>query len=414
MTLSILQIAHDHPNFTPGGTEFAAADLTAALNAREGVAARLLAATTSLHRPEDAPGALGLLGRDHVLRTGRYDRFSMLRQDGTAWVAALSHLLAEVAPDVVHLHGLDRIGAEVLAVLRRRAPRARIVLTLHDYQIICANDGLMLTVGDGARCPGAAPHRCHACHPALSPSAHLLRRAHLTALLSLVDVFVAPSRFLADRFSDWGIDPARIVVLPNGVHPLAAAPRVPHPRPDRFAYFGNLSRHKGVLDLLAVARHAGDRVRLDLHGGLGHAGAAFRDDFAAALAQAPNARHHGPYLRADLPQLMARADWVVMPSIWWENAPLVLLEARAAGVPVLCSGIGGMAEMVRDGIEGVHLPPGDPRAWAEAMAALARDPALHKRLGAGQAARADSAGTWDGFVAAHLALYRDLMGCPAA
>ncbi len=65
----------------------------------------------------------------------------MLRQDGTDWVASMGRLLDGFRPDVVHLHGLDRIGAEVLAVIRRLAPRARIVLTLHDYQTLCPNDG---------------------------------------------------------------------------------------------------------------------------------------------------------------------------------------------------------------------------------------------------------------------------------
>lgn len=408
MTLRILHIAHDHPAHTSGGTEFLAHDLTTALDARDGVDARFLAATTALQRPDDAPGALGMEGRDHLLRTGRYDRFSMLRQDGTDWIAALERLLRDIRPDVVHLHGLDRIGAEILAVLRRRVPRARIVLTLHDYQILCAHDGLMLTVPDGARCPMARPDRCRACFPALPAAAHVLRRAHLLALLSLVDRFVAPSRFLADRFVAWGLAPDRITVLPNRIPPVAPVARLPRRRPDRFAYFGNIAPHKGVLPLLEAARLAGDRIRLDLHGGLGHAAEGFRHAFAAALAAAPQVRHHGPYRRADRPGLMARADWLVLPSLWWENAPLVLLEARAAGLPVICSGIGGMAEMVEDGVTGRHVPPNDPRALADAMRAAAADPAGHARL---SAALRGGQGTdaYRGFVDDHLALYAGLL-----
>ncbi|WP_207102830.1 glycosyltransferase [Paracoccus shandongensis] len=408
MTLQVLQIAHDHPAYTRGGTEFLAHDLTSALDATEGVRARFLAATTSLQRPDDVPGALGMEGRDHLLRTGRYDRFSMLRHDGTDWIASLGRLLGSFRPDVVHLHGLDRIGAEVLAVLRRLAPQARLVLTLHDYQILCPNDGLMLTVPEGARCRKAGQDSCRRCYPAMSAAAHLLRKAHLTALLSMVDIFVAPSRFLADRFVEWGLNAGRMTVLPNQVPAMVHPGRAPRARPDRFAFFGNISPHKGVLPLLAAARLAGDRVTLDLHGGLGHAEEAFRRSFAEALAAAPNASHRGPYAREDLPALMNRADWVVLPSIWWENAPLVLLEARAAGVPVICSGIGGMAELVEHGLTGFHVPPGDDRALAEALCAAAEDPAGHARMAAAQRGRqGDDAHR--GFVEAHLDIYRNLL-----
>lgn len=413
MTLKVLQIAHDHPAHTSGGTEFLAHDLTSALDGTEGVSARFLAATTSLQRPEDAPGALGLEGRDHLLRTGRYDRFSMLRQDGLDWIASLERLLHSTRPDVVHLHGLDRIGAEILAVLRRLAPKARIVLTLHDYQLICPNDGLMLTVPEGARCSKPGPDRCRRCLPAFPAAAHLLRETHLKALLSLVDGFIAPSRFLADRFIAWGLDARRITVLPNQIPVMASPGRDPRPRPDRFAFFGNIAPHKGVLTLLAAARLAGDKVSIALHGGLGHAEDGFRRDFAQSLSETPNATHHGPYERADLPGLARRADWAVLPSLWWENSPLVLLEARQAGLPVICSGIGGMAETVRHGVTGLHVPPGDPHALAEAMLAAAADARGHARMAAAQRAGQDSE-DYRRFVDAHLRVYRNISeGVPA-
>ena len=413
MTLQVLQIAHDHPAYTSGGTEFLAHDLTTALDAMAGVRARFLAATTSLQRPDDAPGSLGMQGADHLLRTGRYDRFSMLRQDGTDWIASLDRLLGSFRPDVVHLHGLDRIGAEVLAVLRRLVPQARIVLTLHDYQILCPNDGLMLTVPNGTRCRMAGQDQCRRCYPEMPAASHLLRKAHLTALLSLVDRFIAPSRFLAERFVEWGLDAERIAILPNQVRRMAHPERSPRPRPDRFAFFGNIAQHKGILPLLAAARLAGDKMTLDLHGGLGHADDEFRRAFHQALAAAPSASHRGPYPRDDLPVLMGSVDWVVLPSIWWENAPLVLLEAQAAGVPVICSGIGGMAEMVEHGRTGLHVPPGDPRALADAMRAAATDRKGHARMAAAQRARQDD-NAYRRFVDAHLDIYRSLSkGVPA-
>ena len=251
MSMRILQVAHDHPDWTQGGTEILAHDLARALDSRAGVSARFLAASTSLQEPDAAPGSLRAHGEDLVLQTGAYDRFSMTRLDGTEWIAALGGVLERLRPDVVHLHGLDRIGAEVLAVVRRLAPRARIVLTLHDYQLICPNEGLLVTTGEGARCRGARPDRCRRCFPAQGAARHALRKAHLLALLETVDVFVAPSAFLAERFVEWGIAPQRIRLVPNAV---AVAPAAGdgggRSRRNRFGFFGNVARHKGALVLL--------------------------------------------------------------------------------------------------------------------------------------------------------------------
>ncbi len=403
--MRILQIAHDHPDWTPGGTEILAHRLTRDLDARDGLSARYLAAATSLQRPELAPGALAAHGEDFVLRTGAYDRFSMVRLDGVDWVASLARVIAAARPDIVHLHGLDRIGAEILPALRRLAPRARILLTLHDYQLICPNDGLMLTTRDGARCDLAGADRCHRCFPEMSAARHALRQAHLLALLELVDVFLAPSAFLRERFVAWGLDPARIRLVPNAVPAMPTAEPAPRARPNRFAFLGNIARHKGVLTLLeAAALLRGDDLRVTLHGGLGWAEESFRAEFATRLdAARPVAQHLGAYSRAEVAGLIERADWIVVPSIWWENAPLVLLEAQAAGRPVITSGIGGMAELVADGINGLRVPPGDAAALAETLRAAADQPALWARL-----ARAAPKRDYSAFVEAHVRVYSEL------
>ncbi|MBP7003184.1 MAG: glycosyltransferase [Amaricoccus sp.] len=407
--MRVLQIAHDHADWTPGGSEIVAQDLARALAARPGITARLLVAATSLQRPDAAPGALGARGGDLVLRTGAYDRFAMARLDGEDWIAGLGRALAAARPDVAHLHGVDRIGAEVIPALRRLSPRCRIVLTLHDYAPICPNDGLMLTRPEGARCHGASADACARCFPGLGAVRHALRRAQIQAMLAGVDLFLAPSAFLRDRYVDWGIAPSRIEIVPNAVA-LAAPPDEPArtgPR-NHFAFFGNVAPHKGTLTLLDAAarlREAGADVAVTIHGGLGWADDAFRAAFAAALAAAgPVARHAGPYAREEAIGLMRQADWIVAPSLWWENAPLVLAEARAAGRPAIVSGIGGMAELVAHGRDGLHVPPGDAAALAATMRAAARDPKLWRRLAAAQAP-ADHAG----FVDAHLALYHRLL-----
>jgi glycosyltransferase involved in cell wall biosynthesis len=106
---------------------------------------------------------------------------------------------------------------------------------------------------------------------------------------------------------------------------------------------------------------------------------------------------------------MRTVDWVVVPSTWWENAPLVIHEARAARRPVICSGIGGMAEMVEDGISGLHVPPGDAAALAETMLLAAADADRWDHM-----ARALTPASHEAFVEAHLGLYRSVCDRVAA
>ena len=107
---------------------------------------------------------------------------------------------------------------------------------------------------------------------------------------------------------------------------------------------------------------------------------------------------------------MAEVDWVVMPSIWWENAPLVILEAFRHGRPVICGNIGGMAEMVRDGVDGLHAPVGDPAGLAAVMRRAVERPELWDRLASGiQPPKTIAQVAED-----HLSLYQELLARSAS
>ena len=88
----------------------------------------------------------------------------------------------------------------------------------------------------------------------------------------------------------------------------------------------------------------------------------------------------GSYEQTELAQRMDKVDWVVVPSIWWENSPMVIQEAFANGKPVICAGIGGMAEKVRDGVDGLHFEVRNPFDLAETMIRAAVEPGLWQKL----------------------------------
>lgn len=409
--MRILFLCHGHPALQAGGTEIAAHALFRALRRLPGIEGAFVAGASALHRPASPGTAIQAIGGaedEMLLWTAGFDRFLLSQTDLHGVAPALGELLETLRPDVVHLHHLLLLGADLLPLIRRIRPQAKLVLTLHDYYAICAHEGTMLTT-DGRLCAAASPDACARCLPERGATGFRLREVALRQLLGLVDAFIAPSRFLADRYRAWGLPSSRLHVLANG---LADEPAVPHraageARRDRFAFFGHINRFKGATLLLQAAARlaaAGVAHRIDLHGGSAYQTPEFLSGFQRLLDAAPGAAHHGAYDRAMLPRLMAEADWVVVPSLWWENAPLVIQEAARHRRPVIAADIGGMAEMVRHETDGLLFRAGDARALAEALARAADDAPLWARLAEGCLAPPSA----EASAARHLALYRAL------
>ncbi|WP_210483381.1 glycosyltransferase family 4 protein [Microvirga antarctica] len=418
MTTRILVVAHNHPALHPGGTEIFAHDLFGELRSRPDVKALFLAATDRNHREQRPGTSFQTVSADPdevVVWSGHFDRFYMSQIDAYGVIPQLQGLLEEFRPDVVHIHHLLLLGVEFIALVRRVLPKARIVMTLHDYYAICAHDGLMMRTTGRERCTGASPNRCHSCFPAIAPDKFLLRERHIKTMLGQVDRFLAPSQFIKDRHVAWGLPAASIDVVSNGRPDVPSAPHRPSPDGRRpvFGYFGNLNPWKGLVVLLNAAQQLrADKLEgfaLRVHGGAPFQAQTFLDEIDTLLADtAPQVRRLGPYQRGEIGALMADVDWVVVPSIWWENAPLVIQEAFRHGRPVIVSDIGGMAEAVRHGVDGLHVRADDPEALARVMREAADTPGLWSRLVAGIRPPPTIAAVAD----RHLEIYRGL-GLPA-
>ena len=246
----------------------------------------------------------------------------------------------------------------------REAP---ILYTLHEYLPICHRQGQMLRTEhkNEELCLKASPRRCNECFPDIPSSEFFLRERCIKAHLDHVDLFIAPSQFLLQRYVDWGIPPDRIVCEDYGRQPavrLAETESRPAAQPLRL--LRPVQPLQGRRD---AARGDGDAsrerpdIQLRLHGAnLDQQTDEFQESFAALLEQAEaNVTLVGSYHPADLPLLMRDVDWVVVPSRWWENSPLVIQEAFMQRRPVICSGIGGMAEKVTHDVNGLHFNVGD-------------------------------------------------------
>jgi glycosyltransferase involved in cell wall biosynthesis len=413
--LRTLIIAHNHPDLHPGGTEIFARSLVRAFNDGGEADALFVGCVNRTHR-HAKPGtlfqAVGRSADELLLWTGHFDRFFQSQIDLHAIVPELTELLLTHRPQVVHFHHTLLIGVEAIALVRRVLPEAKILLTLHDYYAICAQDGQMVTAPDRRLCHKASPDACRRCFPDVSEDRFTLRELHLKNFFSLVDRFVSPSQFLRERYIAWGIPADRIVCIQNGIAagPAAAAawPTSSHGPRNRFGFFGHLNPYKGALVAIEAARLLADQgvaIELTLHGSADFQTDAFKADLANALATVPHVRARGGYAREELATHIGEVDWVLVPSIWWENAPLVIQEAFRHQRPVICSDIGGMAEMVRNGTDGLHFRVGDAADLARAMARAATSDTLWKEL----RRNIIPPRTIEDAARDHLDLYRDLL-----
>lgn len=382
--LKVLVVSHMHPRVSRGGAEIAAHQMYATLREMPGVQAWFAGASggkveaplgTWVFQPFGADEfVLGDSGYDHWAHTSRAPYL------GKEFRA----LLAELQPDIVHFHHFANVGVEAFLHVRQAAPRARIVLTLHEFLAICHHFGQMVRRPSLEFCHRASPRDCARCFPDRSENDFFLRHIYLQRFLGLVDHFIAPSRFLADRYIDWGLEAARVSVIENG-QPSAAGPAAaPPPRnPSTLVvgFFGQLSVLKGVGVLLdAVEELTRDppklrRIRIEIHGDASNQPPELRETIEARLKQAGGiVSLHGAYDNSQVQRLMRQCHAVLVPSIWWENSPLVIQEAFAARRPVICSDIGGMAEKVRDGLDGFHFRARSGAALADLLRDLADEP----------------------------------------
>jgi glycosyltransferase involved in cell wall biosynthesis len=416
LSLRVLIVAHGHPELSAGGAEFAAYMLFRRLRREPGITAHFLAWAEAGAHPGSAGHCASFRNRrdETLIFAKKFDNF-LFRQLSKSAVAAFSCLLARIDPDVVHFHHYTNIGLDLIARVRDYKPAIRIVVTLHEYMAICHHHGVMVKTHGAALCAAAEDRACAACFPEISAADFARRRQHIQSHFARCDLLISPSEFLRQRYMEWGVPAWQIVVIENGIDPVRPPPPRPRAAGERravFAFFGQIHPFKGLLELLSafarLARFpaaATNGIRLVIHGAyleLNHP--AYVRAFNELLAEtSARVRFRGPYARRDLHRLMAAVDWVVVPSIWWENSPLVIAEALAHRRPVVCCDIGGMAEKVRPGKDGFHFPAGNPLELAKLLARLSADDAVWDALQ--QTMRRPA--TVDESVLRHLEVYRD-------
>jgi glycosyltransferase involved in cell wall biosynthesis len=284
-----------------------------------------------------------------------------------------SSVLQEVQrqqPDVVHVHNVS--GATLAPFVACRRLGVPVVLTLHDHWLLCPNN--MLYKGDGTVCdPAEKTLACGQCFRRYDYWADLpWRRRVFARLVRGVRLFVSPSQRLVDLHVAAGYDRGRFCVVPYGLYPgLARFPSDPLFR----EYAQGRGRYRTLLFAGAVVESKGVETMIEALPLLSR----YIDRFRLLVAGWGDERYLSDLRRRDpsvvkvlgrvpfeeMRALYAIADLTLVPSIWYDNSPLVIYESLLAGTPVLGSEIGGIPELIQRERTGYVFPPGDALALTE-------------------------------------------------
>lgn len=372
----ILVMAHRHPDFSLGGGEIAAYNLYKAYRENPQVEDAWFLASADRGRGNN--GAISPRRANEYLWEQSIGDWTMLKAAHRRSVTeGFADLLRALRPTAVHAHHYAHLGVEFLRVIKEVDPTIKVYLTLHEYMAICHNQGQMIKT-NGRLCSRESLDDCRACFPQFSVQDFWRRKHFIQGHFEHVDHFISPSEFLRQRYITWGIPADKISVIENGqddAEPLPPRPLLDGQTRNRFGYFGQINPFKGLDVLLKALREMPKEERkkivLEVHGAnLETQTGEFRDkiaELAAPLIKQGVVQWVGPYQPHELRSRMAGVDWMVIPSVWWENSPMVIQEAFVCGRPVIGSNIGGMAEKIRHGVDGLHVPVASTKEWADAF-----------------------------------------------
>lgn len=281
-------------------------------------------------------------------------------------------------PDVVHVH--NTFAAASPSVYHAAADATvPVVQTLHNYRFVCPAGTAFRNGGPCTDCVGRVlpwPGVVHACVRGSRPqsgvaAATLAMHRAIGTFRRGIDMFVALSTFQRQLMIDGGLPADRIQVVPNFLEP---DPGAGDGQRSGIIFIGRLAEEKGIATLLSAAELVPGAVSVAGDGPL------------APLVRGAAAAGHVTYLGSlgagEVANQLRGAIALAVPSIWFEGFPMVVVEAYAAGTPVVASRIGSLAAVVEDGVTGLHATPGDAAQLAERLAWAIAHPADLGRMGA--------------------------------
>jgi len=288
----------------------------------------------------------------------------------------LDRLILTTRPQVAHLHNIyHHLSPSILPVLARHG--IPVLMTLHDLRLLCPAIHMLRQ--------GQVCERCQGGHFYEAVLGRCVKESRAASVLAAIETwhqrkrrlyerhvtrFICPSRFYLEKFAAWGFPQSKLIHLPNFVDSDLWRPAVSDPE-HAYLYFGRISAEKGLATLLQAqalweAQAAAADVPILRVAGSGPWQEQLQHQAAGLRLQ--RYEFLGPLPVPALQEVVSRSLFTVIPSQWYENAPMALLESLAAARPVVGADIGGIPELIDDGRDGVLFPPGDAAALQAALA----------------------------------------------
>jgi len=399
--MKVLLLSIFHPELVRGGAQQICYELFQGLKTVDGIEPMLLAGIDPSFDVFFKSGAR-ITGFD-----GRKGEFLFLSRDYDYWwhktsnpdlIEGYIEFLETTQPDVVHFHHFLLFGLDLITLTRRILPNARIIFTFHEFLAICDAHGHMVRTVDNSLCDHASPVRCHQCFPNRPPEEFFMREMWVKRHLKAVDAFTTPSRFMIEHFVRWGVERSKITHVTNGQQDYSVDQQfidARRPARNRFGFFGQMVDSKGVWVILRAVQMLRDEgftgFSIEINGdNIKYASEERRNEILAFRKQEellPPAKRlvtfNGSYHVDQLGHLMARVDWCLIPSVWWEAFGLVISEAWMFKKPVIASNVGGPAERITNEVDGLLFQIGDARSLADTIRRACTEDGLWERLMSG-------------------------------
>lgn len=264
-------------------------------------------------------------------------------------------LLDDFCPDVVHVHNIhSQLSPVIIELAHKRG--IKVVWTLHDYKLLCPRYD----------CLRNGETVCEECYinkqkvldyKCMKDSRIASFLAYQEAMMwnqqrleVSTDIFLSPSHFLAEKMIQGGFNKAKIKTLCNFID-IEKTQKKDYNKEDYYCFIGRLSHEKGVATLVEVASQLPYKLKIIGGGPL--------IDELKAKVTGQNIEFVGYKQWPEIKELLGHARFSVIPSEWYENNPLSVIEAQCLGTPVLGSRIGGIPELIEEGISGMLFEPKD-------------------------------------------------------
>lgn len=280
----------------------------------------------------------------------------------------LKRLLQDYHADIAHLHCIyHHLSPSILSTLHEHG--IPIVMTAHDLKIACPAYKMLNETGICEKCKGGnflnvVKHKClrNSLGPSLIVAMESTLHSKLNTYKKYLDRIIVPSQFFMNKFIEWGWSEDKFIYIPNYVDSSQYIPQyIPG---DYFLYFGRLAPEKGVSTLLHAVKNAGVKLKV--------AGTGPEENNLHELQKNLQAdvEFLGYQSGETLHLLIQNAKAIVLPSEWYENAPMSLLESSAFGKPLIVADIGGIPEMISPNETGWMFTSGSVEGLTELLATV--------------------------------------------